>query len=72
MIPHHLIYGESDKRDMDNWSRKLDQMEALSKEGVLKLSFDPTAFKKDFLAFFENPGRFSYSPLFLVEGNKAS
>lgn len=70
MIPHHLIYGVADQRDLDNWTRKLEQMEELSKKGVLKLSFDLSSFKNEFFAFFENPQRFSYSPLFLVEGEK--
>ncbi len=70
MLPHHLIYGDSDKRDYDNWRSKLDQMSTLIDQGVLNISFDFDSFKEGFLEFFQSPDRFSYSPLFLVEGIK--
>lgn len=70
MIPHHLIYGDLEKRDAENWQSKLDQMKALAKAGKLKLSFKIEDFCEKFMDFFKQPDRFSYSPLFLVEGTK--
>lgn len=70
MLPHHLIYGEAQSRDTINWAMKIDQMEELSKKGVLQFSFDINEFRNEFMKFFENPHRFSYSPLFLVEAHK--
>lgn len=70
MIPHHLIYGEARRKDIENWQAKIDQLEAWQKEGKLSLSFSMEKFGSDFMKFFKSPDRFSYSPLFLVEGQK--
>lgn len=70
MIPHHLIYGESHSRDIANWRQKFEIIEQLSKAGTIHLSFDVSEFKTEFFKFFESSHRFSYSPLFLVEGRK--
>lgn len=67
---HHLIYGTADTRDIENWTVKLDQMDKLSSSGILKLSFDFKKFRQNFMKFFQDPSRFSYSPLILVEGVK--
>lgn len=70
LIPHHLIYGESNPRDLANWRQKLVIVEQLAKAGTIRLSFDIQEFKNEFFKFFERPDRFSYSPLILVEGTK--
>jgi ubiquinone/menaquinone biosynthesis C-methylase UbiE len=70
LIPHHLIYGESNPRDIANWKQKLEIIDQLTKAGTIRLSFDLEKFKTEFFKFFENPNRFSYSPLILVEGRK--
>lgn len=72
LLPHHLIYGNADRRDVSNWQMKLDQLISLQKKKVLNLDFDLETFKNEFFAFFENPTRFSYSPLILVEGVKTA
>ncbi len=71
LIPHHLIYGESQQKDVENWRLKMERIEALVKEGDLRLSFDMDSFQNEFFSFFQNPSRFSYSPLILVEAVKA-
>lgn len=71
LLPHHLIYGESTTRDLENWRAKLDQIQKHVEAGNLKFDFDIESFRNEFFAFFENPSRFSYSPLILVEGIKA-
>lgn len=70
LIPHHLIYGESNPRDIANWTQKIEIIEQLSKAKTIQLSFDIQKFRKEFFKFFESPGRFSYSPLILIEGRK--
>ncbi len=70
LLPHHLIYGRVHERDIINWSMKLDQMEDMVSKGVLDLSFDIKVFRSEFMAFFQDPKRFSYSPLILVEAVK--
>ncbi len=72
LIPHHLFYGSAADKDVQNWEAKLDRIQDLQNSGVLKLSFDVGEFRKEFMKFFRDPGRFSYSPLILVEGVKAS
>lgn len=72
VVSHHLIYGESSQRDVDNWAAKLSQMSSLVSQGLLKLDFDFPKFQKRFLDFFRSPERFSYSPLILVDGIKPS
>lgn len=71
LLPHHLFYGEVAEKDLFNFDMKVKQIEQLSKAGVLKLSFDVAQFAKEVRAFFRSPGRFSYTPLILVEGVKA-
>lgn len=70
LLPHHLIYGEAQSRDIQNWTMKIEQIEDLLQQGILNLSYDIREFKADFLKFFKDPKRFSYSPLILVEAVK--
>ena len=70
LLPHHLIYGKVNERDFINWSMKFDQMEELASKGLLDLSFDLRTFRAEFMIFFQDPQRLSYSPLLLVEGIK--
>jgi len=43
---------------------------ALQAKGSIQLSFDLDSFRSEFFAFFQNPTRFSYSSVILVEGIK--
>ncbi len=70
ILPHHLIYGESNTRDFENWKQKIEMIEQLAEENVIKLDFDIREFKNEFLKFFKDPERFSYTPLILVEAVK--
>ena len=70
MIPHHLIYGKINNRDMNNWMQKLHRLIKLGQLGALQLDFDIQKFGDSFLKFFQNPNRLSYTPLLLVEGLK--
>jgi len=67
---HHLFYGDLSPEDSFNWSEKLGRMRDLQEEGRIHFSFDAGRFQRDFLAFLKQPGRFSYTPYFLVEGVK--
>jgi len=70
IIPHHLFYGDLKPADYENWQIKLDRLARLQQAGELPLSFDLAAFKDEFLTFLLTPGRFSYTPLIIVEGRK--
>jgi len=68
LYAHHLFYGDLSKHDEYNWTKKLEKLIELQNDGALKLDFSVAEFSKDFLDFLNSPGRFSYTPLILVEG----
>ena len=67
---HHLFYGTLDENDEYNWTKKLEQLIQYQSTGEIELSFDIKKFKTQFIEFLKSPGRFSYTPLILVEGVK--
>jgi len=66
---HHLIYGELPEADEYNWGKKL---EVLSKKLPIKLPDypDPAEFLDDFMKFFRDPARFTYTPIIAAWGRK--
>ena len=67
---HHLIFGEIKEEDAFNWLKKTEV-------GPRKIGYEfPVyhgsyeAFSKDFLAFFHDPRRFTYTPLISCRGKK--
>jgi len=70
VIPHHLFYGRLSDEDRFNWDAKLRQIEELNAKKVINVPFDLKDFRTRFMKFLESPGRFSYTPLILVEGVK--
>ena len=70
MKAHHLIYGKVRASDLFNWTKKLE-MALLRVSDVLEDY--PGGHKKffdDFVAFFNDPRRFTYTPLILCKGLK--
>jgi ubiquinone/menaquinone biosynthesis C-methylase UbiE len=67
---HHLFFGEVGDNDDFNWSTKLQRLVEMQNKGLIDMEFSVADFAADFLAFFRSPGRFSYTPLFIVEGIK--
>lgn len=66
---HHLIYGPLGDVDAYNWTRKI---EVIARNRGLDLPGYASAqeFLDDFLAFFRDPGRFTYTPLIACWGTK--
>jgi len=67
---HHLIYGHLGEVDAYNWVQKI---EVASRRIGFDFSDYPEGhhgFMEDFLTFFKDPGRFSYTPLICVRGRK--
>ena len=66
---HHLIYGELRKADEYNWAKKI---EVLSRNLDLELPgySGPGEFLEDFMRFFRDPGRFTYTPVIAAWGRK--
>ncbi len=67
---HHLFYGDLAPTDEFNWLAKIDRLIEHQKEGTIRFPFDLTDFKRKFFEFLRSPGRFSYTPLILVEGRR--
>jgi ubiquinone/menaquinone biosynthesis C-methylase UbiE len=66
---HHLIYGPLKEVDEYNWTRKI---EVIVKRGGIELPDygSPQEFLDDFLAFFRDPGRFTYTPVIAAWGKR--
>ncbi len=66
---HHCIYGELRESDEFNWSRKVKVLSS-------KIDFSlpgysgPDEFYEDFMAFFRDPERFTYTPVIAAWGRK--
>ncbi len=67
---HHLFYGPLSEADEFNWLAKIDQLIEHKRNGTLRIDFNLAGFKEKFLGFLRSPGRFSYTPLILVEGRR--
>ena len=67
---HHLFYGSLSESDEFNWLAKIDRLIEHQKNGVIQLEFDLSGFKDRYFEFLRSPGRFSYTPLILVEGTR--
>ena len=70
MTAHHLIYGELQEADAYNWLKKLEVTSKVVQEIVESYPGGKDRFFSDFLAFFRDPRRFSYTPLILCKGKK--
>jgi ubiquinone/menaquinone biosynthesis C-methylase UbiE len=69
---HHVIYNELNDIDAYNWLKKIEV-------GIRKLGFDfhryssgYDGFVEEFMRFFNDPGRFTYTPLISVCGHKTT
>ena len=68
--PHHLIYGELGDIDATNWMMK---GQVAAKRAAYSFGMYPGGleeFLQDFRAFFEDPARFTYTPLICAVGVK--
>jgi ubiquinone/menaquinone biosynthesis C-methylase UbiE len=67
---HHLIYGELEDRDAYNWTKKLEvafrhaDLELVGYRGGYDEFYD------EFITFFSDPRRFTYTPLIACSGRK--
>jgi hypothetical protein len=67
---HHLIYGNLKDLDAYNWTKKI--MEASKKVRFPFTDYEGgyEEFLSEFMQFFSDPGRFSYTPVISVRGQK--
>jgi len=66
---HHLIYGPLREVDEYNWTRKMEVLGSRF-EGDLPGYSGLKEFREDFLAYFQDPGRFTYTPVLAAWGRK--
>ncbi|MGO8692780.1 MAG: class I SAM-dependent methyltransferase [Rectinemataceae bacterium] len=68
---HHLIYGELREADEYNWEKKIEVLSRRLKIDLPGYS-GPEEFREDFMAFFRDPARFTYTPVIAAWGRKPS
>lgn len=70
MAPHHLIFGEATDIDTFNWKKKIEV--AVKKSGYpfkeYKKGYEE--FYEEFMSFFSDPRRFTYTPVISCRGCK--
>lgn len=69
---HHLIYGEINDADMFNWIKKLEMVTDKTPEVFEDYPGGHLTFFDDFSRFFQDPRRFTYTPMILCKGMKKS
>jgi ubiquinone/menaquinone biosynthesis C-methylase UbiE len=67
---HHLIFGELKDNDKQNWLYKVEVAAQKSGYPFPEFSGGFEEFKSEFIKFFLDPRRFTYTPIILVRGCK--
>lgn len=70
MAPHHLIFGEATEIDTFNWKKKVEV--AVKRSGYQFKGYKGgyEEFFEEFMRFFSDPRRFTYTPLISCKGRK--
>ncbi len=67
---HHLIYGKLSDSDAFNWLKKVEVAPLKVPEVLKKYPGGHDGFLSDFLRFFSDSRRFTYTPLIMCKGMK--
>lgn len=67
---HHLIYGKAKEPDLFNWTKKLEMSSRKASSVFERYPGGHKKFFTDFVEFFNDPRRFTYTPLILCKGMK--
>ena len=67
---HHLIYGKTKEPDLFNWTKKLETVSIKASEVFEHYPGGHDKFFADCVSFFNDPRRFTYTPLILCKGTK--
>lgn len=70
MVPHHLIYGPLQPQDAFNWTRKLEISASRTRDLFESYPGDVAGFFEDMRRIFEDPRRFTYTPLIICTGKR--
>ena len=67
---HHLIYGNLKATDAYNWTKKIEKASKKVQFPFTDYEGKYEVFFSEFMQFFSDPGRFSYTPIISVRGQK--
>jgi SAM-dependent methyltransferase len=67
---HHLIYGKVKAPDLFNWTKKLEMASRKASNTFDRYPGGHKKFFVDFTRFFNDPRRFTYTPLILCKGTR--
>ena len=70
IVPHHLIYGNVKEADVFNWLKKAEMAAVKAKDIFESYPGGYKAFFSNFIEFFNDPRRFTYTSLLLCIGSK--
>lgn len=70
LMAHHLIYGELNERDEFNWMKKIEIGMEKAPDIFESYPGGSRKFLNDFMTFFRDPRRFTYTPLIICRGRK--
>jgi SAM-dependent methyltransferase len=70
LMAHHLIYGEVKDSDLFNWYKKVEIASKRIGQIIDGYPGGPEGFFVDFTRFFNDPRRFTYTPLLICKGRK--
>ncbi len=70
LMPDSVIYGKVRDKDAFNWIKKVEVASIKVREIFEHYPGGYTKFHADFIRFFKNPRRFTYTPLILCKGMK--
>ena len=70
LIAHHLFYGEMSQEDKFNWRKKFEVVIVKVKDIFHNYPGGMEAFQTEFFRFFNDPRRFTYTPMILCKGKK--
>jgi len=70
LVAHHLIYGKAKKADAYNWIKKVEMASIKALKILEEYPGGHEAFVSDFVRFFNDSRRFTYTPLILCKGRK--
>lgn len=70
LTAHHLIYGDLRSQDQYNWIKKLEMASRKAEDVFSDYPQGFEGFFDDFRKFFNDPKRFTYTPLILCKGRK--
>jgi len=67
---HHTIYGPVKKKDLFNWTQKVEIAARQSGYDFKEFKDGFQGFHSEFQAFFQDPRRFTYTPIISCRGRK--